>query len=416
MRRRYLLTKQARRGSKVLEPTDRRQLLVERIGHVLTSVALLYMLAFAGGVILVIESGMFGGGAVQFDFVAFWAAAKLALAGNPVAAFDQAALREAQALVSTASTGEMYWFYPPAFQFFMLPFAFMPYWLGWLIFNLLAMSVFARSLWEPARAVWLGHNLLVAAPIVIVVFRLGQLSLLWSGGLVLALHAIARDRALVAGLLLALLSIKPQLGILIPVALIAGQHWRVLIWASFAALLLHGLPTILVGLEYWEAFFDQIHRTTASMAADSTRWDLMVTPYSFLRFFGMDHPAATVGQYAVTAALAAGIAGIWARRSARFDLAAGMLFLAVPIATPYAYYYELASCIPAAILLVRGGFGTGAADRVLLGLAVLGPAVFFVSTELAPLFAPILGLTFARVYFFARLAAPVAPGESVRSA
>lgn len=396
-------------------PSDRRYLLLERIGHALSSVALLYMLAFAGGVILVIESGMFGGGAVQFDFVAFWAAAKLALAGNPVAAFDQAALREAQALVSTASTGEMYWFYPPAFQYLMLPFALMPYWLGWLIFNLLSISVFARSLWEPGRAFPLGHNLLVAAPIVIVVFRLGQLSLLWSGGLVLALRAIARDRALVAGPLLALLSLKPQLGILIPVALIAAQRWRVLFWASLAALLLHGLPTILVGLDYWQAFFDQIHRTTASMAADSTRWDLMVTPYSFLRFVGMDHPVAMVVQYAVTAALAVGIAGIWARRGARFDLAAGMLFLAVPIATPYAYYYELATCIPAAFLLVRGGFGTGMADRVLLGLAVLGPAVFFVSTELAPLFAAILGLTFVRVYFFARLAALVAPEPSVRS-
>ena len=375
---------------------------LERVGSILTALAVLYMAAFAGGVILVIESGRFGGEAVQFDFVAFWAAAKLALAGNPVGAFEASTLREAQGLLSTARVGNMFWFYPPALQLLFIPFALMPYWVSWLLFNLGAMTLFAYALWRKAPALPLGHNLLIAAPIVIIVFRLGQLSLLWCGVLVLALAALSRERVVAAGLLISLLSIKPQLGILIPVALIAGQHWRVLLWACLGGVVVHGVPTIVVGLDYWGAFIDQIRFATATMATDSTRWDLMVSPYSFLRFLGGEHQAAMMVQYGVSIALAAGIARIWASRSTGFDFMAGALFLAVPIATPYAYYYELAACIPAAIFLVRAGYGARLIDPILLVLLVLGPAVFWISTELAPLFAPVLALAFVRAIFVAR--------------
>lgn len=387
---------------------------LERVAPFFTALALLYMAAFAGGVILVVESGLVGGDSRQFDFVAFWAAAKLALAGDALAAFDHAALRAAQALPPDAPEGNMYWFYPPGVQFLFLPFAPMPYWAGWLIFNLLAMTLFARALWEPARAVPIGHNLLIAAPIVIIVFRLGQLALLWSGVLVLALRAIAHGRPIVAGVLIALLSLKPQLGILIPIALLAGGHWSVILWAFLGAVAVHGLPTAVVGLEYWVAFFDQMRFAAVGMQGDFTRWDLMVSPYAFLRLLDSSHQAAMIVQYCVSALLAACIAWVWADRSCNFNIASAMLAVAIPIATPYAYYYELALCIPAAILLVRAHYGARVTDRILLALMVFGPASFWIRTELAPLFAPILLIMVVRLAVLASRASAMSPPTSSR--
>lgn len=373
---------------------------LELAGRYLATASVLYMLAFAGGVILVIESGLVGGAAQQFDFVAFWAAAKLALAGDPIAAFDQEALRQFQALPPDAPKGNMFWFYPPALQFLFVPFGMMPYWAGWLVFNVLAMAVFAVALWPAARTVPLGRNLVIGAPIVIIVFRLGQLSLLWAGTLALALRALERGRPALAGLLIALLSLKPQLGILIPVALAAGGHWKVVIWAFVGTLVVHGLPTLFVGLEYWEAFIDRVRFATQTMQTDVARWDLMVTPYAFLRLLGVDHQGAILGQLATTALLALCVASAWKGRRTDRNLSAAILFLAIPAATPYAYYYELALCIPAAILLVHAGFGARVNERILLALATLGPASFWVHTELAPLFAPVLVLMVLRALLF----------------
>ncbi len=391
---------------------------LERFGRLLSTAAILFIVAYAVGVIVVLSSGYVEDESRQVDFVALWAAAKFAVAGDPILAFDQEALRSVQLLPPGSDVKELYWLYPPGLQLLLAPLGLLPYWAAWLVFIVLSLAVFTGTLWRFAGAVPMGRNLLLGAPAVLITMQLGQLSLLWSAGLVAALRAMAQGRPAVAGLLIAMLSLKPQLGLLIPFVLVAGKRWDILLWACAGALLIHALPTLYVGVEYWISFFKIIKHTTNGMAADTIPHQLMITPYAFLRFLGLPHQPSIYLQVVLSLSLALGVIILWSRRSANFNLLAGSLLVAIPIATPYAFYYELTLLIPAAIFLVRGGYGAKILDRILLAIIVFGPAgLWFVdtSTPLAPLFAPVLVMIFARSFLFARQSASRAPNDAAHN-
>lgn len=382
--------------------------------RLITALVILYMLAYAGGALLVAATGFLGDQGVQRDFVALWAAAKLAVAGDAVAAFDQPVLRDAQALPPDAGPGQLYWLYPPGLLLVLAPLGLLPFWGAWVLFVAASLALYLRVLWRLAGAIALGRHLLIAAPIVIQVFQLGQLSLLWAAFAVAALEATRQRRYPLAGFAFALLSLKPQFGVLVPFAVLAARRWPVFLWTAVGFLLVHGLPTLVVGLDYWSAFFARLGEQFRRLAADDARWDLMVTPYAFLRLVGLEHSLALWLQYGVTSVLAAATMRLW-RPGGDFDLAAGSLCLGALLATPYAYYYELTLCLPAALYLGRGGLAQYWVDRFLLALLVLGPAVFWIrNADVSPLFAPLIGVMFLRLSSFSggSEARPVAPGAT----
>lgn len=374
---------------------------LERVGKILATAAVFFMLVYAAGVIFVVTSGLAGGDSRQVDFAALWAAARMLLAGNPIAAFDTEALRAAQALPSDALPENLLWLYPPGMQFLLAPFGLLPYWAAWLAFGLLSLAAFATASWRLAAPVPMGHDLLIAAPIVIITLQLGQVSLLWTAGLVFALHRMARGDVVLAGLVIGMLSLKPQLGLLLPFALVAARRWGVMLSACVAALLVHGLPTLAVGVEYWEKFFARMEWAAAAMRDNGTRQDLMVSPYAFFRLLGSGHDASMALQLGVSLLLVIFVSMLWNGWRRRPYLMIGALMMAIPLATPYAYYYELTVCVAGAIFLVRGGYGSTAPDRLLLAGLLFAPIILFVRTELAPLLMLFPAAVFARSSWFA---------------
>ncbi|MHA1529804.1 MAG: glycosyltransferase family 87 protein [Alphaproteobacteria bacterium] len=391
---------------------------LERFGRLLSTAAILFIVAYAAGVSLVLSSGYLEGDSRQVDFVALWAAAKLAVAGDPAMAFDQEVLRSAQLLPPDSHPNELYWLYPPAMLLLLAPLGLLPYWVAWLVFIMVSLTAFTSAMWRFAGAVPMGRSLLLGAPAVLITMQLGQVSLLWSAGLFVALRAMAQGQPVIAGLLIAMLSLKPQLGLLIPFVLVAGKRWDVLLWTGVGAFVIHVLPTLYVGVEYWISFFDIMKRTTSAMGADTIPHHLMITPYAFSRFLGLPHLPSTLVQVVLSLSLALGVIMLWRRRSGNFDLLAGSLLVAMPIATPYAFYYELTLLIPAAIFLVRGGYGAKALDRILLAIIVFGPAgLWFVSTSssLATLFAPVILVVFARSFMVVRQSVSLTPDDAAHN-
>jgi hypothetical protein len=74
----------------------------------------------------------------------------------------------------------------------------------------------------------------------------GQSSLLTAAMLV-AIFALLDRKPVAAGVLIGLLSIKPQLGILFPFMLMASGRWRVFIAAAATALALAGVTAAIFG-------------------------------------------------------------------------------------------------------------------------------------------------------------------------
>ncbi|MDH3667374.1 MAG: DUF2029 domain-containing protein [Paracoccaceae bacterium] len=292
----------------------------------------------------------------RIDFVAFWAAAKLFVAGNGMAAFDQDALIAAAGFPADEA-GSVLWHYPPAMMILVGPLGLLPFWAAWTVFAIASLVGFWLALRGPTAALPGGWRIFAAAPVVLVgCLAIGQTSVLWTAGLVAALWAMGQGRSVQAGFWIALLTLKPQLGLLIPFALIAAGQWRVILWATVFSVAIAVVSTLPFGLAYWEAFATEIQGRVQLMS-EGFILPPFVSVYGFFRINGAAHETAIVVQAVVTLAMLAAILWVWSRPHIRYDLKCAALCAAIPLASPYAYYYEMVLTLAAGMYLMRDGFG-----------------------------------------------------------
>jgi arabinofuranan 3-O-arabinosyltransferase len=314
----------------------------------------------------------FDGQAVAIDFTAFWAAAKLGVAGDAASAFNVDILRDAQRLPSNNEIGDTFWLYPPAWHIAIMPLGLLPFPAAYIVYSAITFAVFAIVVRPLAAPLPGGVALVLAAPAVLIVMNLGNNSLLWAAGLVAALAAMNRGQFVLAGLLISLLTLKPQLGLLIPFALAFGGHWRTIVWACIGTVAIVALSTIAMGVDYWGHYLDTLNFMSRLIQTGLVRFELMMSWYAFIRFLGAGHELAFPAQLVITGLLAAAVSWVWSRRGAGADIKAATLFIAIPLATPYAYHYEMTLTLIAAMFLARDGFGGGRRARLWLLVLWLG--------------------------------------------
>lgn len=311
----------------------------------------------------------------RIDFTVFWAAARMALDGNAIAAFDWEQLRAAQ---HVAPGGPEYpWLYPPAFHLAVLPFGLLPFPVAFAAFTLggLALHALALRAWSAEH-----YRIALAAPAVLLTLMVGNTSLLMAAALVTALRW--RHRPVLAGALLAAMTVKPQLGLLIPVALAAGGAWRLIVWAGLWTVALVVLTFALFGAAYWEAFFRAMWALTADVAASTSSKGPMISWYAFLRELGLAHGTAIAAHGAALAGAGAAVAVVWSRGTENLRLAA--LCIASLLATPYVLQYDLVFAAVAAMFLMRDGASATRRGSALVALLWAGPLPSWVVPGLEP--------------------------------
>ncbi len=286
------------------------------------------------------------------DFRVFWAAARLAIEGHPLDAFDVTRLAEVQ---DFPADDWMPWVYPPGFLLLLLPLGLLSFFAAWAVYTGLsaaAMLAALRPFLRGTPALWIGVAL---SPAALVTLLLGQISLLWVAGLVAALAALRGNRPWLAGLFLGLLTVKPQLGLLIPVALIAAGQWRTIGAAALTSLALTGVATALFGPDYWPAWHDIAARHLDVLRTEVAGSPRMVSLYSLLSSLGLTEPLALAVQGAVTLVAAVAVWVGWLRPALSFDLRAALLLTAIPLSTPYLWHNETVFLAPALLFLIRSG-------------------------------------------------------------
>ncbi len=371
---------------------------LERFARLSAIMMALGVAIYVVSVVVKINAPGYQGEAVQIDFAAFWAAARLALAGEPLAAFDIGRLQVAMALPPDTPGGEMLWLYPPGWHMVITPFGLLPFSLAFTVYSALSYLAFALAVRPLAAPLPGGLALMLAGPAIVLILKFGNNSLFSTAALIAALGALGQGRAALAGCFIALLTLKPQLGVLIPVALIAGGYWRVIGWATAGTVAIAAVSTLVMGVAYWGAWFETLRFMSELMQTDLVRFYLMITWYALARFWGIAHEAAFVIQMTFTLVSAAAVAWVW-RRPVNFDLKAATLCIAILVAAPYAWHYEMSLALAAAMFLARDGFGATTGARLWLfalwigqvpGLALeheVPPAVYS-----APLLTATLGL------------------------
>ena len=294
------------------------------------------------------------------DFISFWGAAQMVLSGDPAGAYDQAKLHAVQAAAVTFVNGEgMPFPYPPAFLAFVAPFGLLPFAASLALWSAATFAICFVAI----RRMFPESGLLAAAfPPVFINAAIGQNAFLtaaiFAGGMLLL-----RRRPFAAGLLLGCLVIKPQLGLLLPVALLAARQWRAIAGAALSSvgLLLAGAATF--GMAASEAWLAQMPLYVSIGRDGLVGWHKMASVYAAMRQMGAGMELA----FAVHLTVAVGAAAaVWLAWRSKADLLgkASVLASATMLASPYVFPYD-------AVLLVIAFFWLAKRGAPALPLALL---------------------------------------------
>lgn len=273
------------------------------------------------------------------DHVSLWAAGRLAREGKPAAAYDWAQHAEVMRAELKAKTDELPFAYPPPFLVVMSGFSGLDYVPSMLLFGLLTLAVYgvvtARILGSWEGAVWM------CAPLATMLnFCMGQ-----NGALTAALLGagllLLPTRPVLAGVMMGLLTIKPHLGLLLPVALAVTGCWRAFAAAAATALAMALGATLLLGADTWLAFVRSMADLGAAVATTGHDSPFKFqSVYGLLATLGLPRGAAMTVHVLVALGIVALIADAW-RRPLPFALKAALLAAATPLMSPYVFVYDL---------------------------------------------------------------------------
>lgn len=294
---------------------------------------------------------------VGTDFMNVWAAGKMANEGRAAEAYDWNKHRDVQnaALPWHAGVDIPYygWHYPPMFLMVASLLALLPYGgalFAWMAATLPLYVAAVRKALPTRESIYLA----LAFPAVFINLGHGQNGFITAaliGGGVMLLGT----RPYLAGVLFGLLAYKPQFGILIPVALLMGWHWRAIYAAAMTVALTALASYKFFGEETWLAFFNSLKLTRGIVLEQgSTGWEKIQSIFSVTRMWGGTVEMAYGAQalFALIAAMA--VAWAWKQKT-DIRLQGAVLVTASLLATPYILDYDLvALALPVAWLAACG--------------------------------------------------------------
>jgi alpha-1,2-mannosyltransferase len=290
------------------------------------------------------------------DFSGIWVAGREVLAGHPAAPYDNALHAAAQAAAFGPSDGFLTWPYPPYFLVVAAMAASVPYLVALAIWQATTVALYLATVVKAGRGLAARDLIVPALAFPAVAINLvhghnGFLSAALVGGGALCL----RRRPLVAGILFGLLAYKPQFAIAIPVALLAGRHWRAIGGAALTSSLTTGATILLFGLAPWRAFFESLAFTRHVVLEQGGLEPFKLqSVFAGTRLVGGSVPLAYVCQSIVAGGALIALAWLWfGLHDDRLKVAG--LILASLVVTPYVVDYDFVMLAPALAALVSLG-------------------------------------------------------------
>lgn len=281
-------------------------------------------------------------GAFPQDYLAFWSASWLALHGHALDAYNMGMIAPVERLI-VANIGEggypFAWLYPPTFLLFIFPVALVPYTLSVVLFlglTLVAFVVVINAI-QPGKMSLL---LALAFPGVARALVSGQNSLLTAAIMGLALVLLPR-RPILAGVAFGTLCIKPQLAVLIPVALLCSRNWKVLAVTALTATVWSAISIAFFGVDTILAFVHSMGWIQEYVNSGGVTLTRVPTLFAMARQLHLPTPVA-YGLQGLSACVAVAlVVYVWLRPSTH-ELRAATLVCATLAVTPYLLDYDLA--------------------------------------------------------------------------
>jgi hypothetical protein len=370
----------------------------------LVALALLAAMVLGAGFLIATSNGLNDrfGRPLGTDFSNVYAAGSYVLDGEPSAPFDPPRQYAREQAIFGQATQFYGWHYPPFFLGLAALLAAMPYWLALIVWQgvTLALYVLAVRAILPSQLKTDQFWILLTLAFPAVFINLGQAH---NGFLTAALLGSALTlldrRPIVSGILIGCLAYKPQFGLLIPLVLIAGGHWRAFASAAVTVAVMALAVTFAFGVEVWSAFLATGHFTRTVVLEDGgTGWYKIQSVFSWVRMWGGGIALAYATQAAVTIVVAAALCWLW-RSRASYALKAAGLLIGTLLATPYSLDYDLMLLAPAIAYLASDGMARGFApwEKTILAALWIVPLIArsVPQATLIPLAVPIMLLSLA---------------------
>jgi hypothetical protein len=319
------------------------------------------------------------------DWMVFYTAARAYLDGNLPIIFDgqqlTAALNQRFAGWLELSLNLHPWVYPPSFLLLFLPFGLLPPVASLVIFEIAGLVAALAAVWRygaPGRGRAMLTASLFLCPAVPFNVMTGQNAFL-SAALLVGGFRLLNTAPLLAGGLLGILTYKPQMWLMVPIALVAARQWRALASASLTALLIALLSLAFLGGEIWRQWIELMSGGDAQFQAWIAAGRINgMSVFACMRLLGAPQIVANFCQVAAVA-IAGGCVYWIFRRSGASPLAVAALLTATMLAAPHASTSDAVLLGLAASLFLTAVPG----ERFRSSWAVLAAAVW-----LCPLFNP----------------------------
>ena len=268
-------------------------------------------------------------------------AGRAAWAPDPARYYDLATYQAATAPFVGADYPGQAWSYPPTILLLAAPFGLLPY--------LAALAVWltiSAGLMLAALRAWLPDRSLIAAALLAPAAIFGVISGQFMFAAVAILLTVMRwreRRPWLAGLLLGLLTLKPQLGLFFPILLLATRNWRMIGGALITTLALALATALIWGPEVWTAYLGTGIATQSRVLSDP---EVLGAPYMPTIFMNLRSAGASLGlaqavQLGFSLLAAAIIAWRFWKRPPADDHHANALFFACAVfGTPYLLSYD----------------------------------------------------------------------------
>ncbi|RYD90025.1 MAG: DUF2029 domain-containing protein, partial [Sphingomonadales bacterium] len=261
------------------------------------------------------------------------------------------------------------WHYPPFFLGIAALLASMPYLVALAVWQISSFGFYlaaVRAIAPPSKALLF---VAIGFPAVFVTVGHGHNAFLTAGLLGFGLLLLNR-RPLLAGVLIGLLAYKPQFGLILPIVLLLGGHWRATLAAATTVLTMSAAVTLRLGPGVWTAFLEGAEFTkTTILEQGITGWHKIQSTFSALRSFGAPVDVAYAGQAVVTVAVIATLVlVVWRKADPR--LVASLTACGALLATPYCLDYDMTILGVAIAFAVAHGVEKGFApwEKTLLAL------------------------------------------------
>jgi Glycosyltransferase family 87 len=306
------------------------------------------------------------------DYSDMWAAGHLVALGKSDTLSDLAGFNAALQSMFGAGFTHQVWPYPPPILLLAVPLSTLPLLPGFLLYTAGTLGL----LWLALRCGGLtttACSAVLFSPAVADNALAGQNAGL-TGALLFGGMLLAHRRPLLAGAILGALIIKPQLGMLVPVCLVASGNWRAILAMAISASLLIVLSGVLFGLDAWVGFFVRTRPVIAAIV--EAPWQALPSQQTFASplMAARSVGASIQVAYCLQAAVAVVCAAVawWTWRTPRVDpiLRAALTGVLAVAASPWVHTYDMIPLSVAVVVLIAT---TRCWSRILLGFAWFWP-------------------------------------------